>query len=345
MIFRRNACEQLRVGTLSLAAFALSRLLPAAMVILLLPAIHAEQPKASPMHVTLPQSVGGWTLVNPARIIEPKGIFDYMDGAGELYLGYRFNHLEACEFSHPRESNLLVELYWMDSPGDAFGLLSGDWGGDPVDLAGDGVQPVPRALYGAGLLRIWSGDLYARVMAYQETDAAKQAVFALGKAIVTGRPPADLPPLVKRLPRSVGSQFSLRPDRTAYLRSHLVLNSVYFLSTENLLDLNRDCELAAGTYRPTSGANAVRQPRALLVRYPDEPAARKALAHFQHVYLAGKSFAHANDGSLLLEDGWMGFVLSGRALALVFEAPDEASTRLFLADCRRAQEELETAHE
>lgn len=308
----------------------------------------AENSKGSPMDVTLPKSVGGWTLSGPAKTVEPKSIFDYMDGAGELYLGYRFKFLEVYEYTKPGESDILVELYWMDSPDDAYGLLSGDWGGDAVDLAsvpGRTTSSIVRALYGAGLLRIWSDNLYSRVMANQESDASKEAVLAMGKGIVAGRPEPMTPRLIQALPQAVGSQFVLRVDRTVYLRSHLVLNSVYFLSSENLLDLGPDCELAAAAYRRNSRGDSSKQVRVLLVRYPGEAAARNALAHFKRSYLSGKSSATENRGVVSIEDGWAGFILSGRGLGLVFEAPDDSSIRLFLESSKQALEDMEVFHE
>jgi hypothetical protein len=217
-----------------------------------------------------------------------------------------------------------------------------------VDLAsapGRVTSSSVRALYGAGLLRIWSSDLYARVMTYEETDATKQAVLAMGRAIVAGRPEAGPPRLISALPQAVGARFSLRADRTVYLRSHLVLNSAYFLSSENLLDLGLDCELAAATYRPNPASASSKPVRALLVRYPGEAAARKALAHFQKVYLSGKPAAVENRGVVSIEDGWTGFTLSGRGLGLVFEAPDESTARLFLESSKQALDHLEAFHE
>jgi hypothetical protein len=311
-------------------------------------AAQAEDKKASSMNLELPQTLNGWTLSGPAQRVEPKAIFDYMDGAGELYLGYRFKFLDVYEYNNPGQSDILVELYWMDSADDAFGLFSGDWGGDAVDLAsvpGQDSPSIVRALYGAGLLRIWSGDLYARVLSYAETDASKQAVLVMGKTIVAGRPQPRFPGLIQVLPHTVGSQFALKADRTVYLRSHLVLNSAYFLSSENLLDLGLDCELAAATYRRNAEAGAPKQVRVLLVRYADEAAARKALAHFQRVYLHGKPSAPGDRSVVSIEDGWAGFILSGRALGLVFEAPDESSTSLFLESSKQALDQVEAFHE
>jgi hypothetical protein len=119
----------------------------------------------------LPRTFGPWTRPDGSRRIEAGSIFDYMDGAGELYLAYGFDHLDVFEYGSADQGTVLVELYWMRTSDDAFGLLSGDWGGEPVVLEGEAVtsttspSPVPphRALYGAGLLRLWSDTLYARV--------------------------------------------------------------------------------------------------------------------------------------------------------------------------------------
>ena len=49
----------------------------------------------------LPKTVGVWNRLEPPRIINSKNIFKYMNGAGELYLGYRFRHLEVFDYTSP----------------------------------------------------------------------------------------------------------------------------------------------------------------------------------------------------------------------------------------------------
>jgi len=309
--------------------------------------------------LNLPRSVGDWTQSGSPEFVEPKNIFKYMDGAGELYLGYRFQRLEVRRYASTGQGEILVELYWMESSDDAYGLLSGDWGGEAVELrapesgsSSPAETDGPRALYGAGLLRLWSDNLYARVIAENETDASKKAVLALGQAIVIGRAAPPRPALIRELPARVGSQFLLRPDRVTFLRSHLVLNSVYFLSSENLLELGPDCDVATTNYvQGTAAASSGAKPaRVLLARYANEAAAAKALHHFKEIYLPEKlhepkASLVGDNGVVAIEDGWMGFARLGRGLALVFEAPDEASARLFLNEFARILEKLEEPHE
>lgn len=302
----------------------------------------------SRMSIALPQSISGWGQSGPAKTVRPAEIFGYMDGAGELYLGYRFKSLDVFEYTRPGSEGILVELYWMESSDDAWGLLSGDWGGESLQLrpATDLEKPDEvQALYGAGLLRLWSGNLYARVLTYQETGASKRAVLALGRAILAGRPVSKPPRLAEVIPRAIGAQFFLRTDRIVFLRSHLVLNSVYFLSQQNLLDLGLDCELAAATYNQKTASPSSKPVRMLLVRYPDEGAARKALNHFQRVYLSDTSDSPEIHGTTAIEDGWLGFVLSGRGLALIFEAPEQATTRLFIENAKQALDSVEVPND
>jgi len=142
-----------------------------------------EEPGRPPAVATteaLPAAIGAWTRAGEAKRVGAGAIFDYMDGAGELYLAYRFDHLEVVEYRAGEGDEILVELYRMRGADDAFGLLSGDWGGEPVALGPAAPDGRPRALYGAGLLRLAAGGTYARVMATRETPASREAVLALG---------------------------------------------------------------------------------------------------------------------------------------------------------------------
>ena len=84
--------------------------------------------------ISLPKTLGDWSRLESPGIIDSSNIFKYMNGAGEIYLGYRFNHLEVFDYTSKNNDNILVELYFMETPADAFGLLSLDWGGEVVSL-------------------------------------------------------------------------------------------------------------------------------------------------------------------------------------------------------------------
>jgi len=72
--------------------------------------------------VSLPKQAGVWTRPDTPKRIDAQTIFDYMDGGGELYLAYRFDHLDVYEYTSPDQGSILVELYWMRSPDDAIAV-------------------------------------------------------------------------------------------------------------------------------------------------------------------------------------------------------------------------------
>jgi hypothetical protein len=288
----------------------------------------------------LPKTVDVWTRPDSPRTITAETIFKYMNGAGELYIGYRFDRLEVFEYSSGNDNDILVELYYMQTSDDAFGLLSLDWGGESLTL--DGAQPSAAsasapssttALYGAGLLRLRADRIYARVMAYRETPASKKAVLALGKAIAAGRKQPPQPELIKIPALQIESGWKLRADRLSYFRSYLVLNSIYFLSSENILELDHATDAVIVPYEKEAGKGTGERKRCqfLLVKYENQTLARKALQHFHKVYLPDhqkeltQSSASKNPQLFKLEDGWLAYKQTNNYLAFVFESPDQES--------------------
>jgi hypothetical protein len=303
--------------------------------------------------INLPKSIGHWVKPDSPQIINSNNIFDYMNGAGELYLGYRFHHLEVFDYTIQNQENILVELYFMETSDDAFGLLSLDWGGDPVSFESSPAKTSnqspassTRALYGAGLLRIWSDNLYARVMAYRETPSSKQAVLALGTAIVANRKNPPEPELLKILPHKIHPAWKLRKDRLSFFRSYLVLNSIYYISEGNILNLDHSTEAVTAPYERISSPNDRKRSQFLLVKYANQERARKALNHFHDAYLPDhkkeitadsivKSSAPKRSGAkspslFKIEDGWLAYKLIGNYVAIVFECPDQESGKLII---------------
>jgi hypothetical protein len=258
-----------------------------------------------------------------------------MNGAGELYLGYRFDHLDVFTYSAAGRENILVELYFMQARDDAFGLLSLDWGGEPVELSAasaapdpESPNPRPRALYGEGLLRLRAGKLFARIMAERETPESRRAVLELGRAVAQGREIPPEPELLQELPQSLAGGWHVLESRISFFRSHLVLNSLYYLSSENLLDLGHNTEAVTAVYERTEASSAGQRLRWLGVRYPDRSAALAALGHFHRVYLpdfpyrSGSKPSCRHKGVFQIEDGWLGYGLKEGTLIFLFECPD-----------------------
>jgi len=275
--------------------------------------------------VNLPRTVGAWEAPQAPRVITAETIFDYMNGAGEMYLAYRFEKLEVFEFKADGEGDILVELYWMEHPDDAYGLLSDDLSGEALAL-GELTAESRRALYGSGYLRLAWDRLYVRILAYDENAASRAAVEELGRACVTPGGHGARPEMVVLVPPKVpvGDRvYGLRADTVRFLRSYLILNVAYYLASDDILGLGRGCEAAFAEYRPAGGDHTSKV-LLLMVRYPDEAARSKGEAAFEGAYLAEplERREAAGGAQVRIEGGWVGTGGSGRDLVVVFDAPD-----------------------
>ncbi|MCD4693705.1 MAG: hypothetical protein K8R79_12380 [Calditrichales bacterium] len=293
--------------------------------------------------IYLPKTIAVWTKPDSSKIIDSTNIFNYMNGAGELYLGYRFDHLEVYEYKAENSYGILTELYFMETSDDAFGLLSLDWGGDSVifypsleNLQKHSIAPSKRALYGRGLLRICSENLYARIMAYQETPESKEAVLSLGRAIAANRQITPEPELLNNLPLAFGSDWRLLKNRIGYFRSHLALNSLYYLSHQNILNMDLSTEAVTAPYENINDPENIKRIQFLFVKYAGRESARQALDHFLKTYLPEYKKDTVSDSItgkshfVKIEDGWLGYKLDGQCIALVFGCPDQETARMMI---------------
>ena len=301
----------------------------------------------------LPKQVGTWKLSEGPRRIEPKAIFDYMDGGGELYLGYRFRYLEVYDYRDPVDTQILLEVYHMESSDDAFGLLSLDSDGQEVKFGPEG-SPAGGGIYGAGLLRLWSGDIFVRILAEKETPESRDAVMQLGKAVTAGRVQASEPAFLHALPAGFPG-YRLNNREASYFRSYLVLNSIYFLGTQNILKLNLKTQAVIASYR-SAGRDQPKSVRLLEIRYDTPGSALAAFRSFLQSYLpehkckaSGKPAsgpgAQPEAGTCQVEDGWVGYRVVGRTLVLGFQFPSEQIARVCVDNATEQLENWEKNHE
>lgn len=186
-----------------------------------------------------------------------------------------------------------------------------------------------RALYGKGLLRIWVNNLYARVLSFQETPLSKKAVLDLGRLIGAGRKNTLPPRLLNFLPADFGSDWKIQRKTITYFRSHLVLNSFYFLSYKNILNLDHSTEACLSQYKKKTVKGKGTTFFLLFIKYVHPQKARLALNRFVTIYLPeykknnGDKTSIKTEKLAKIEDGWMGYHLKDKLLTLVFGCPDK----------------------
>ncbi|MDP2898754.1 MAG: hypothetical protein Q8Q12_19625 [bacterium] len=256
----------------------------------------------------VPREVNGWVRTEHPRRVTAANIFDYMDGAGELYLAYAFVGLDVWKFTRAEAPEILVEIYEMGNSADAFGVLSFDLGGEEVGVG-------QKSVYGAGLLRFWQGRHFARILAEAETPEAKAALLDIGKSVASDLPGGGtLPELVVRLPEA-----GLLPESVHYFHRKMCLDYFYYLADDNILNLNKETNAVIADYRTASG-----KAKLLAVEYDPGDSCAEASRSFHAVYL--KQWP-PGDGAIRSNEiegaQWVSSLRNANLLLIVFEGESQ----------------------
>lgn len=245
-----------------------------------------------------------------------KEIFDYIDGAGELYLAFDYESARAYEYRGPAEARMNLELYRYARPKDAYGTLMFDPTGEDL-----GVGQMSR--YGAGLARVWHGHFLFRILAQGCPGDVRALVKQVAHDLVRqAGPKGDKPDVVRMLPTA-----NRCPDTIQFFHTMLLLNHIYYLGERNLLLLGPDVDGATAEYELPSG-----RLRLIVIQYPDRRRARRAWLNFCRYFLQVRPDTQGWQSQAQLEDGkWAAAKLNGATVCLAVQAASLESARDILS--------------
>jgi hypothetical protein len=242
-------------------------------MVFLTPAVNMAQEKSkADQEASFPAEVSGWKWDGKENHYNRKTIFDYINGAGELYIAYNFTGVKVRRYEKGGQAPITAEVYDMGSSEDAFGVFSFERQDEEAGI-GQGSE------FGGGLLRFWKGKFFVSVFAEGQGKEAEAAMLDLGKAIahsikVTG----PIPKLLGVLPNG---KTGLLEKSTRYFHSHILLNQRFFVANQNILNLNPKTEAVLGQY-----AQGQEKVHLLIIRYPEESEAAAALQKFKRAYMS-----------------------------------------------------------
>jgi len=257
----------------------------------------------------VPEQIDGWQLQPEVRSFDRRTIFDYIDGAGEVYLSFAFRGVNVYSYRREGAPEITAEIFDMSVPEDAYGVFS---------YARESEEPgIGQAFeYRGSVLCFWQDRYYVCVTCYEQTDETSEILPALAREISK-----RLPDEGKRL-----DLVNILPEEGKLLHSerffhlHSSLNYHFFIARENLLNMSPDTRAALARYSPGSAC-------LLCVQYPDAEQAGAAYRSFVEGYLP--EFEGA--APVRIEDGkWAAAEVNDRYVTAVFEVATESQARQFL---------------
>lgn len=257
---------------------------------------------------SLPENISGWGKNSTEGYYSPENLFEYINGNAELFISYDFRHLITLTYDNNLSSKITIDIFDMGKPENAFGVFS-----HSREYEDGFVSDKIESEYGGGLLTFWKGKYYISILAYPETQEKKEVIKKIAEKISGQIPGKSIKPaLVSLLPTENLAPFSIR-----YFHHHIWLNSHYYISGENILNLGKDTEAVLAKYYP-EGKNK-KPVILLLINYPDIKKAESAYESFLTNYLpeAEKGFARLTDHR------WAGSKQNGKIISIILNAPDK----------------------
>jgi hypothetical protein len=250
------------------------------------------------MRKMIPDEVNGWKR-REVSFYDKRNIFDYIDGAGELYISYNFRLLMSARYEKIGAPAIIVDLFDMGSSEDAFGVFTFERGEESAGIG-------QNSYYRGGLLTFWKSQFFVSIYAEEENEETKNAIFQIAREIENSiKEEGKLPGLINLINDFVDK------DSVKFFHDQNILNSHYFLSYENILNLGKDTNAVAGK----SGKGEF----VLIVSYPNEIKAKSAYRKFLSSFMPGstKGFEKMENGK------WSGIGIHKEILILVFDSQSE----------------------
>ncbi|MBU1317829.1 MAG: hypothetical protein KKG33_11875 [candidate division Zixibacteria bacterium] len=271
------------------------------------------------MQNLMPTEIAGWKADAATELYDRETIFDYMDGAGEVYRMYDYREMAVRRFVNPTQPGIVVEIFDMGSSKDAFGIFSHSRD-EEVRVPGQGAE------YRTGMFYFWKDKYFVSIVTEKETPETKEALCEMAAAIdLKIKSKGAKPDILECLPDQNLSASSVR-----YFHLYTSLNYHYYLSDQNILMLSDKTDAVLGIYQPDAAYLTC-------IRYPDNDLAAKAFTSFSDAYIpeaGGSGIAQTENGKWVVSEPYERYIL------LVFDATSESYGRELIAETKKRLSEI-----
>lgn len=204
----------------------------------------------------------GWHKDGAPRVYEGQGLYDLIDGGGEIFLELGF---EACTVQRyvRGQNQIAAEIYRMTDPAAALGIYLMNCG---RETPSPGLEA--RHTMGPTQLRLVRGRYYILLTGSRPEADLGDALLALASGVIRDIPKTGEPAILTELPTR-----GLDPASLRIVRGPIGLQALVTLGEGDVLSLRPDATLAAADY---SGGRTV-----MVVRYPSAERAGAAVLHLK----------------------------------------------------------------
>jgi len=125
--------------------------------------------------------IKGWKQSGEIQTFSPKTLYEYIDGAADLYLMYDFQALKVAEYQNEKKSSVTVDVYYHKTPIQAFGIYSQERLPDAtfIDVGAQGYVE-------SNVLNFLIGPCYVKISSYNTGTQDREILLTFAKNVAEG---------------------------------------------------------------------------------------------------------------------------------------------------------------
>ena len=134
-------------------------------------------PGSEAKEVKFPE-ISGWKQSGEVQTFIPKILFEYINGAADLYILYDFQELKVAEYQNGKKASVTVEVYEHKTPTHAFGIYSQERlpNADFIDVGAQGYIE-------NNVLNFLTGPYYVKMSSYNTGAEDREILLTFVKKI------------------------------------------------------------------------------------------------------------------------------------------------------------------
>ncbi|MDO9123201.1 MAG: hypothetical protein Q7V12_02120, partial [Deltaproteobacteria bacterium] len=120
--------------------------------------------------------IAGWKKSGEIQTFIPKNLYEYINGAADLYFAYDFQELKVAEYQNEKKGSVTVDVYRHKTPLHAFGIYSQERLPE-ANFLDIGIQ----GYYEKGFLNFLTGPYYVKLSAINTGPEDQEVLVAFAK--------------------------------------------------------------------------------------------------------------------------------------------------------------------
>jgi hypothetical protein len=141
--------------------------------------------------------ITGWKQSGEIQMFIPKTLYEYINGAADLYLMYDFQELKVAEYQNEKKASVTIDVYRHKTPIHAFGIYSQERLPN-ANYINVGIQGYIES----NVLNFLTGSYYVKISSYNTGSEDQEILLNFAKKVADNLgEKGTLPPILASFPK------------------------------------------------------------------------------------------------------------------------------------------------